>query len=77
MTTIRSNPRRFTWRGDVCVLENLKMSKQTAVKIPEEETRNPKTALQPDVPDHCPREEVEFVDDPGFEEEADGYGYGV
>jgi len=53
------------------------MSKQTAVKIPEEETRNPKTALQPDVPDHCPREEVEFVDDPGFEEEADGYGYGV
>jgi hypothetical protein len=53
------------------------MLKETAVKIPEEETRNRESALQPDVPDDCPREPFKIVDDPGSEPEPAGYGHGV
>ncbi len=53
------------------------MLKETAVTILEEETRNRKIVRQLDVPDDCPREPCDVVDDPGSEQEPDGYGHGV
>jgi hypothetical protein len=53
------------------------MLKETAVKIPEEETRGTKSSRPLDVPDDCPQGPFEVIDDPGSEEEPDGYGHGV
>lgn len=53
------------------------MSEDTALKIAEGETGNSKTAVQIDVLDERPREVFELVDDPGCEEDVDGYGHGV
>jgi hypothetical protein len=53
------------------------MLKETTVKIPEEATRTSETSSQIDAVDDCPREPFEVVDDPGSEEEPDGYGHGV
>ena len=53
------------------------MSKEAAIEVSEPKGALPETANQVDVPVHSPPEEGEVLNDPGSEEEADGYGHGV